>query len=189
MGTRWRANAAVAGWAILFAVSVLAMKAAYLAPLSSVVAVLITWDYGLRPALAWVALTLILVPAGLFALGVGPLVVFAESRGLILMILALTLVAVTVLVYLTDRLHAVTWDLRESKSTLLRINADLQAALDEVKELRGLLPICAWCKNIRDNGGDWEKIESYISRHSGALLTHGICPECLEQQLEPVMNL
>ena len=48
----------------------------------------------------------------------------------------------------------------------------------EVKVLRGLIPICAWCKNIRDDEGYWKAVEVYISEHSQADFTHGMCPEC-----------
>jgi len=54
---------------------------------------------------------------------------------------------------------------------------ELQNALAEVKTLSGLLPICAHCKNIRDDKGYWNKIETYIHQHSGAQFSHGICPE------------
>jgi len=60
----------------------------------------------------------------------------------------------------------------------MKLNADLQAALAEVKQLSGLLPICAWCKRIRDDEGDWQQIETYITIHSEADFTHGICPDC-----------
>ena len=59
--------------------------------------------------------------------------------------------------------------------------ADLEYALAEVKELSGLLPICASCKNIRDDKGYWSQIELYIERHSEAKFSHGICPDCLEE--------
>jgi PAS domain S-box-containing protein len=59
--------------------------------------------------------------------------------------------------------------------------SDLQKALSEVKTLQGLLPICAHCKNIRDDKGYWNKIESYIHKHSGVDFTHGICPECAKK--------
>lgn len=55
---------------------------------------------------------------------------------------------------------------------------ELRESLDNVKELRGLLPICASCKNIRDDKGYWRGVEDYISSHSEALFTHSICPEC-----------
>jgi CheY-like chemotaxis protein len=56
---------------------------------------------------------------------------------------------------------------------------ELQDALDHVKTLQGLLPICMHCKKIRDEGDVWHKIESYISDHSGAMFTHSLCDECL----------
>lgn len=55
---------------------------------------------------------------------------------------------------------------------------DLQGALSQVKTLRGLLPICAHCKKIRDDQGYWSRIETYIGKHSEAEFSHGICPEC-----------
>lgn len=54
----------------------------------------------------------------------------------------------------------------------------LRLSLEEVKTLSGLLPICASCKNIRDDMGYWSQIESYISEYSEAVFTHGICPDC-----------
>ncbi len=62
-------------------------------------------------------------------------------------------------------------------------NAELKAALEEVRELRGLLPICAWCKSIRDVDGMWNQLESYLVRHSGITFTHGMCPDCLSREL------
>lgn len=56
--------------------------------------------------------------------------------------------------------------------------ASLEKALADVKTLRGLLPICACCKKIRDDQGYWNQIESYVKRHSLAEFSHGICPEC-----------
>jgi GAF domain-containing protein len=49
---------------------------------------------------------------------------------------------------------------------------------EEVRVLRGMLPLCAWCKRIRDDDGSWTDLGSYLSHHSGATVTHGICPEC-----------
>lgn len=54
----------------------------------------------------------------------------------------------------------------------------LQKALDEIKTLRGLIPICAWCKRIRDDKGYWDELEVYLSKHSEAVFSHGLCPEC-----------
>ncbi len=61
---------------------------------------------------------------------------------------------------------------------LEKSNADLQKALSEVKQLSGMLPICAHCKKIRDDRGYWNQIEEYISSHSKAEFSHGLCPEC-----------
>ncbi len=61
---------------------------------------------------------------------------------------------------------------------LLTEKAALEAALQEVKTLHGLLPICASCKKIRDDGGYWHQVESYISRHAEVEFSHSICPEC-----------
>lgn len=55
---------------------------------------------------------------------------------------------------------------------------DLEAALDEVKKLSGLLPICSACKKIRDDQGYWNQVESYIEEHSEAEFTHSVCPDC-----------
>ena len=62
---------------------------------------------------------------------------------------------------------------------LVETNQKLQEALDNVKLLSGLVPICANCKNIRDDKGYWNNIEHYISEHSDMNFSHGICPECL----------
>ncbi len=65
--------------------------------------------------------------------------------------------------------------LQQDKDNLIR---DLKKAVAEVKKLSGLLPICANCKKIRDDKGYWSRIESYIERHSEAIFSHGLCPEC-----------
>jgi hypothetical protein len=73
---------------------------------------------------------------------------------------------------------------RESKAayaTLSAKNDQLQKALDEIRQLRGILPICASCKNIRDDQGFWHAVESYVQRHSDAEFTHSICPQCREK--------
>jgi CheY-like chemotaxis protein len=54
----------------------------------------------------------------------------------------------------------------------------LQSALAEIKTLSGLIPICSWCKKVRDDAGYWQTVEEYIRQHSQADFTHGICTEC-----------
>jgi phosphoserine phosphatase RsbU/P len=56
--------------------------------------------------------------------------------------------------------------------------AELQAALSNVKQLRGLLPICSYCKRIRGDDQYWQQVEGYIAEHSDAQFSHGICPTC-----------
>jgi hypothetical protein len=59
-----------------------------------------------------------------------------------------------------------------------RLRQDVEAAMAEIKTLRGLLPICASCKNIRRDDGAWSRIEAYVAEHTHAKFTHGICPDC-----------
>jgi DNA-binding NtrC family response regulator len=62
-----------------------------------------------------------------------------------------------------------------------RLIHELQDALAKVKTLSGLLPICSSCKKIRDDKGYWSRVEIFLSEHSAARLTHGICPDCAER--------
>lgn len=80
--------------------------------------------------------------------------------------------------------------LRESQQQLLESNAALMAtnqklgeALAHVKQLRGLLPICAYCKRVRNDGDYWGQIEEYLSINSDLRLSHGVCPDCEKAQL------
>jgi sigma-B regulation protein RsbU (phosphoserine phosphatase) len=57
--------------------------------------------------------------------------------------------------------------------------AELHHALDHIKTLRGIVPICSNCKKIRDDQGFWNQVENYVRDHSEAQFTHGICPDCL----------
>ena len=58
---------------------------------------------------------------------------------------------------------------------------ELKEALAKVKTLSGLLPICAWCKNIRNDEGYWQAVEQYVGEHTTAEFTHGICPDCIKK--------
>lgn len=60
-------------------------------------------------------------------------------------------------------------------------NDQLTSALTEIKTLRGIIPICAGCKKIRDDAGYWHQVESYIQDHSEAQFSHGLCPECIKK--------
>ena len=65
---------------------------------------------------------------------------------------------------------------------LRKASDSLARALSEVKVLEGLLPICCYCKNIRDDNGDWQKVESYIEQRTAAGFSHGYCPTCARKQ-------
>ena len=65
-----------------------------------------------------------------------------------------------------------------------RLICELQAALADVRTLRGLIPICAWCKKIRNDLGYWEQLELYLKNHTEADFTHGMCPDCVRKQTE-----
>jgi PAS domain S-box-containing protein len=58
---------------------------------------------------------------------------------------------------------------------------ELQKALKEIKTLRGILPLCSFCKKIRDDKGYWEQVDVYIHKHSQADITHSICPDCVKE--------
>ncbi len=70
----------------------------------------------------------------------------------------------------------------EEREKLLR---ELQAALAEVKELQKILPICSYCKSIRDDENYWQTVEAYISHHTNSRFSHSICPTCYETVVEP----
>jgi HAMP domain-containing protein len=81
----------------------------------------------------------------------------------------------------TRELHDVNSQLIKEVDEHKRTIAKLEATLKELKILRGILPICAYCKKIRDDEGYWAQIESYIKAHSEVDFTHGICPECAKK--------
>ena len=69
----------------------------------------------------------------------------------------------------------------EMQAALAAKIEELHEALEQIKTLRGIVPICMHCKQIRDDQGYWSQVETYISRYSEAQFSHGICPECLEK--------
>ena len=58
---------------------------------------------------------------------------------------------------------------------------ELDKRLKEIKTLQGILPMCSWCRNIRDDKGYWKDLETYIQEHTDAFFSHGICPECAKK--------
>lgn len=66
----------------------------------------------------------------------------------------------------------------EEKDALI---IELKEAISEIKTLRGILPICSYCKKIKDDKGYWNRVETYLHEHTGAEFSHGICSECVEK--------
>lgn len=91
---------------------------------------------------------------------------------------ALGIIAVLVAVSLA--LLYARYRLKQQSEQRFRAQAEaLAEALDRVQTLKGLLPICAWCKKIRDDNGYWTQVEAYVARHSAVEFTHSICPACV----------
>jgi sigma-B regulation protein RsbU (phosphoserine phosphatase) len=62
---------------------------------------------------------------------------------------------------------------------------ELEDAISQIKQLQGLLPICSYCKKIRDDQNYWQQVETYITGHSEAQFSHGVCPDCYEKYVKP----
>jgi len=69
------------------------------------------------------------------------------------------------------------------QSVLAERVRELEAALAQVNRLQGLVPICAWCKKVRNDQNYWQQVETYVSEHSQARFTHGVCPDCTAKLL------
>jgi hypothetical protein len=68
------------------------------------------------------------------------------------------------------------------------LREQLDQALAEIEMLKGILPICSHCKKIRTDDGDWEQLEAYISKHSLAKFSHGLCPDCEREHYAESMD-
>jgi DNA-binding response OmpR family regulator len=65
---------------------------------------------------------------------------------------------------------------------------ELEAALAQVKQLRGLLPICSYCKKVRDDQNYWQQVEGYVVKHAEVRFSHGICPDCYRDIVQPELE-
>lgn len=72
-------------------------------------------------------------------------------------------------------------ELRRARESERRLISELRQALEQVKTLSGLIPICASCKKVRDDGGFWKQVERYVEEHTMAHFSHGICPDCVRR--------
>jgi DNA-binding response OmpR family regulator len=64
----------------------------------------------------------------------------------------------------------------------------LEEAVRHIKQLQGLIPICSYCKRVRNDGDSWQQIEAYIAAHSEAHFSHGICPDCWDSEVQPQLD-
>ncbi|HJV65221.1 MAG TPA: hypothetical protein VJ550_05785 [Geomonas sp.] len=80
------------------------------------------------------------------------------------------------------------WKIRQLLREKDRSNQELREALSEIRELREMIPICAWCHSVRNDKGFYERIEVYLSQLTGASLTHGICPACMKKYYAELGN-
>ncbi len=77
---------------------------------------------------------------------------------------------------------------KQAENNAHRAREEAESALAQVKQLRGLLPICSYCKKIRDDGDYWHQLEAYLGQHTDAQFSHGICPECWKQVVQPLIE-
>ena len=82
--------------------------------------------------------------------------------------------------FLYSIIHDIT-DRKQAEEEREKLINELQEALKEIKTLRGILPLCSFCKKIRDDKGYWEQVDVYIHKHSQADISHSICPECAKE--------
>lgn len=89
---------------------------------------------------------------------------------------------------LGDRIYSVARDITEWKRLEFereQLVAELRAALAQVNELKAILPICSYCKRVRDDEHYWHTVDEYVSRHTRTRFSHGICPTCVTEIVEP----
>jgi|SRR5688572_28999656 PAS domain S-box-containing protein len=88
-------------------------------------------------------------------------------------------------------IYGVARDVTEAKAAEAereRLMRELQTALAEVKRLQEILPICSYCRKVRDDQNYWSTVEDYVSRHTDARFSHSICPSCMEKHVEPQLR-
>ena len=78
---------------------------------------------------------------------------------------------------------------KEQRDQLTRQKEELEAALARVRKLEGIIPICMYCKKIKDDQDIWNQLEQYISDHSEAKFSHGMCPHCAAEQMEKIKSM
>nr|WP_319492182.1 PhnD/SsuA/transferrin family substrate-binding protein [uncultured Desulfobacter sp.] len=103
-------------------------------------------------------------------------IIFVLATSILLMSLKIYLSNITLSKEISAR--------KQAEAELKKHVKELHKAFDEIKTLRGIIPICSYCKKIRDDKGAWDILEAYICNHSEAQFSHGVCPECYKKQME-----
>jgi len=132
--------------------------------------------YGIVVTTAILSSACILASVTIVAI-IGALTRQADIRFTLAMAVVCPAVIAPTVIYFYSRLSE---ELDNSRLVLEKLNGELQAALDEIQELSGLLPICSACKKIRDDQGYWNQIDHYIAEHAKVQFSHSICPDCAE---------
>ncbi len=138
---------------------------------------------GFRSAFFWAGLVTVQIGALYWLdLTAYPLVQEFSSKETVDAAYFATYIGLTFFVFLLGALS------EQSKNRYIRAveksHADLKEALEKAKTLKGLLPICAWCKKVRDDKGYWAQVEVYFGKHTDAEFSHGICPDCEKRLVE-----
>jgi hypothetical protein len=131
-------------------------------------------------AARWLSPVAILLPLtlGWFRVAGERAGLYDSAGGAALMMVLMIALFTTLIGFAARALHRTDLALWAASAARERTIAQLQQTLEEVQTLRGLLPICAWCKKIRNETGDWKELAAYVTDHTAASVTHGICPEC-----------
>jgi signal transduction histidine kinase len=102
--------------------------------------------------------------------------------------IALLVISISVLILIrfekqiSQLIQAYEKDTQKFTEAILQENTRAERALEEIKQLKGIIPICMYCKEIRDDEGAWNRLEEYIETHSDAQFSHGICEKCMEEK-------
>ena len=103
-----------------------------------------------------------------------------ESWELDEIIIVSVFIALAMIVFSMRRWH----EAKKSQALLFERNMELEHALEEIKQLEGIIPICSSCKKIRNDSGFWEQVEQYVETYSKAKFSHSLCPDCLTRLYE-----
>lgn len=103
---------------------------------------------------------------------------FNEKIEYVITIFCFGLISLIVPLYISLKSEKRRINLEKEREKLI---FELQESINEIKQLQGIIPICSYCHSIRDDEGAWNQMESYISKHSKASFSHGVCPKCISK--------